>query len=261
MPELAQPWPSALDQTPVNARVTPRDDAMRTALAAFLDLVLDGVEPCVLTELVSESVAVDILCFPPTEVAPVWTFVTSGMSDLPMAVPGWSDYPPYAELMICLDWNWPIGADLFASEAAFWPIRLLRTLARYPHTTGAVLAPGQTFTQVELADDDESDSEAEPADSVSRPRPLSPGLPFTGVLLGVPLLLSDKEDPHIIPAEDDGRALQILTILPLHPAELDLARRRGVTALTDAFARMARARPDDEITEHFNPHRPDATDF
>jgi len=258
VPDPTSPWPAALDRTPVNARVAPRDAGLRAALAAALDHYLGGVEPCVLTELVSESVAVDILCFPPTEAVPVWTFATSGMSDLPMAVPRWSDYPRYAELMICLDWDWPVGPDLFAEEAAFWPVRLLRALARYPHATGAVLAPGQTFTLAELADGDEPTGDATDADT---PRLLSPELPFTGVLLGVPLLLGDQKEPCLIPMEDEGRALQLLTVLPLHPAELDLARKRGVTALTEAFGRLARAHPDDEATEHFNPNRPDATRF
>jgi hypothetical protein len=235
-PEPDPPKPSP------NGEPAQPDAILRAALITRLDACLDGTEPGILTELVSDTVAIDILCYPPTARSPVWTLVTSGMSDLPMVTPAGNGHPAYGELMICLDEQWPIGPDVMDREQDYWPLRLLRILARYPHLSRIALAPGQTIA---LSDP---------------PTPLGPDVPFTGILLGVPLLLGDDEGAHTIRAED-GRVLRLFTVLPLHPAELALARAKGVEALTDALSRMAAAGPAGEITERLDLGRPDATRF
>ena len=58
--------------------------------------------------------------------------VTSGMSERPMSVPDESECP-YAELAILLPRAWPLNEEAFRNEDHYWPIRLLKFLARFPH--------------------------------------------------------------------------------------------------------------------------------
>ena len=92
-------------------------------------------------EIVSDLVHLDIYMWRSTEDRPMYTFVTGGMSDLPMTVPqaavdeGTSDR---AELMVCLSASWPVPTDDHAispwnDEGAYFPIRSLKQLARLPH--------------------------------------------------------------------------------------------------------------------------------
>lgn len=39
---------------------------------------------------------------------------------------------PYAELMICLPPDWPVKSPM-SDRRAYWPVRLLKTIARLPH--------------------------------------------------------------------------------------------------------------------------------
>lgn len=54
------------------------------------------------------------------------------MSDLPMTVSDGAPASPYAELMICLPPDWPVKSPM-SDRRAYWPVRLLKTIARLPH--------------------------------------------------------------------------------------------------------------------------------
>lgn len=79
---------------------------------------------------------VDLAHVRSTPLRPYEVVVTSGMSALPMAVPETAPQLAYAELLALLPRDWPVDQAEWRDERAYWPIRLLRTLARYPHQTG-----------------------------------------------------------------------------------------------------------------------------
>ena len=70
--------------------------------------------------------------------------ITSGMSALPMNVPAGCPETPYAELLVVLPKGWPLSKDDFGREQAYWPLRLLKDVARYPFATGSWLGFGHT---------------------------------------------------------------------------------------------------------------------
>lgn len=188
----------------------------------------------VLHELVSEHVHVDVIPVPPSDTHAGWTFVTSGMSDLPMAPPEGAKACRYAELLIRLPANWPVP-DLGAGdmspwddEAAYWPIRVLKGLALYPHRHGAWVWDGHTIALT---------------DGVT---PIAPGVGFTSILLTYPASLPTGF--WNLPLSED-KQISFLTLIPLYPDETDYKRIHGMDALFDLM-------PEPELIEILDPHRP-----
>lgn len=87
----------------------------------------------VLHEIVSEMIHVDIYVVLPTPKRPFTTLITQGMSDLPMTTPQGQESRAYAELVICLLPDWPLDEVSLRDERFYWPIRLVKTIARFPH--------------------------------------------------------------------------------------------------------------------------------
>ena len=82
-------------------------------------------------EMVSPDIHCDIVIVPPTEDRPYYTLVTMGAGAYKMNVPNeWRSYVcDRAEYVIFLpnDWNLESG-----KEEDYWPIRMLKTIARLP---------------------------------------------------------------------------------------------------------------------------------
>jgi hypothetical protein len=97
-------------------------------------------------EIVSEHVHLDVCMWRPTPARPFHTFATLGMSDLPMTVPPEAvrtGAARYAELVVSVPADWPVpDGGPWADEAAFMPVRALKTLARLPHEYGTWLGFG-----------------------------------------------------------------------------------------------------------------------
>jgi hypothetical protein len=92
-----------------------------------------GDNTSVFHEIVSSLVHIDIIVVKPTQSIPFYTLVTSGMSDRPMRAPKESPLLTRAELMLSLPADWPVSEQAFKDERNYWPIRVLRILARLPH--------------------------------------------------------------------------------------------------------------------------------
>ena len=71
--------------------------------------------------------------------------ITTGMSDKPMHVPDGAEDFRYAELVVCLPPDWKLTKEDFANEANYWPIRLIKSLARLPHEYDTWLGPGHSI--------------------------------------------------------------------------------------------------------------------
>src|ERR1019366_7903681 len=76
---------------------------------------------------------VDIQVVLPTPERAFTTLITSGMSDRPMTTPKGQESRAYTELVLSLLQDWPLDEDSLRDERFYWPIRLLKTLARFPH--------------------------------------------------------------------------------------------------------------------------------
>ena len=85
-------------------------------------------------EIASPDIHVDICIVPPTEERDYYTLVTMGMGAHRMNVP--EELAEYklerAELAIALPADWKLDQESMKDEKWYWPIRLLKSLARLP---------------------------------------------------------------------------------------------------------------------------------
>lgn len=111
-----------------------------------------GDFPTVFHETLSKDFICDIACIPPTEERNYYTLVTMGMGAHIMNIPD-SLSPEEngrAELLICLPPDWKLGES---SDEWFWPIHLLKDLARLPVNTDSWLGWGHSVDhQAYIAD-------------------------------------------------------------------------------------------------------------
>ena len=102
-------------------------------------------------ELSSPDIHVDICVVPPSQERDYYTLVTMGMGAHRMNVP--EELAEYklerAELAIALPGNWKLKREDLKNERWYWPIRLLKTLARLPIASDTWLGFGHTMDHEE----------------------------------------------------------------------------------------------------------------
>src|SRR5258708_3310638 len=119
-------------QAPPEPDVAHADDER---LSAHLARCL-GQKETVFHELVSDPVHIDVHIVPPGDGHPYHVLMTSGMSALPMNVPATLDDRDawtHAELCMVLPAAWELDQAALDDERHYWPIRLLKSMARLPH--------------------------------------------------------------------------------------------------------------------------------
>ncbi|HEL7752223.1 TPA: suppressor of fused domain protein [Stenotrophomonas maltophilia] len=193
----------------------PQGEEHIEAIGAHIERHLGPVSG-VFHEIISDLVHIDVHVVPATEEFPYLRLVTSGMSDLPMTVPDEvdADVPRYMELMVTLPADWPISQDAFEDERNYWPVRLLKGLARLPHEYDTWLGFGHTIPN------------GHPSE------PYAPGVGFDGAIVLPPV--TPPEDFAEL-ALEDGKVISFMTIIPLYPEEMDLKLKKGAEALLDRF--------------------------
>jgi hypothetical protein len=187
-----------------------------------------GPVEAVFHELVSDAVHLDVHWVKAAPARPVHLLVTSGMSDRPMNVPAGVDAPRLVELVATLPERWAIGTDAFGDENWYWPVRQLKTLARFPHKYDTWLGEGHTVTN-----DDP-------------PQPLAPGTRLCGAIL-----LPPQHAPAAFRelALGDGRSIRFLGVVPVYDDEMTFKTRAGTEALLERFRKAG-------ITDAIEPARP-----
>lgn len=106
----------------------------------------------VLHEITSDLVHINVHIMKPTTEKPFYVAYTTGMSDLPMTLPEdiTQEYKHLerAELFIMLPESWNPGEDYSISNnipyEQYWPIHILKSMARFPHEYGVWLGWGHT---------------------------------------------------------------------------------------------------------------------
>jgi Suppressor of fused protein (SUFU) len=186
----------------------PRRASDHEAIRAHVEKHLGPVAN-VMQEVVGDTIRIDVLHVPPTDTRPVHTLVTTGMSDRPMAVPAGTKAPRYLELMMTLPGSWQLGEDVKNDARWAWPIRQLKTLARYPHAHKTWLGWGHTV----------------PNDQP--PQPLAPGTKLCGAII-VPSLLVPEEFFELSIA---AHSIAFFSAVPLYEEEMRLKQDRGANAL------------------------------
>jgi hypothetical protein len=178
----------------------------------------------VFREIISDITAIDIIVAGPTSKRNYYTLVTYGMSELPMTVPEGAEEYRYTELMICLPPTWKISNEDFEDERYYWPIRALKTLARFPHEFQTWLYMGHSLAN------------GNPA------KPYYADVKFTGMLLALPDV-EDKPAFFNLNLSSD-KVVHFFTLIPIYQEEMDYKLKHGMEAL---FAKLNKIGTDDVV--------------
>jgi hypothetical protein len=187
-----------------------------------------GPITCVFHEHVSELVHVDLHYVASTGDRPFEVLVTSGMAERPMTTPAGEDVAKYAEVLTILPAGWPLYGPALEDERNYWPLQMLKDLARYPHQHDTWLGAGHSLN-----------------DGEGRGKPFAPNTRLSSIILLVSRML--PEEFHILHGPG-GREIHFLLAVPLYWEELQLKLRDGTLALLDAFEAHG-------VTECIDPHR------
>ena len=100
----------------------------------------------VLHELISDRLHLDIIIVPPNDKVPFNTLITMGASEFEMKVPPeLKKNFSYAEYVMYLPANWKLDEASLRENKWYWPIRMLKTIAKIPRTFDSWLFYGHTI--------------------------------------------------------------------------------------------------------------------
>ena len=162
-------------------------------------------------ELSSPDIHVDICVVPPSQERDYYTLVTMGMGAHRMNVP--EELAEYklerAELAIALPGNWKLKHEDLKNERWYWPIRLLKTLARLPIASDTWLGFGHTM-------DNEED--------------FAKDTKLCAAILTGPQGTEDGSEVCILPS---GEEVNFYQVIPLYREELEYKMEHDADALLD----------------------------
>lgn len=188
-----------------------------------LEAVEEHIEKCfgsvetVLHELVSPDIHVDIYVVAPSEERNYYTLLTMGMGAHRMNVP--KELAEYklerAELAIALPADWKLNQESMQGERWYWPIRLLKALARLPIVNDTWLAWGHTMDNTK---------------------------PFAENTELCAFILTGAQSPVEgcqVCTLPDGDEVNFYQVLPLYRNELEYKLQHGADVLLDRMANIS----------------------
>ena len=185
----------------------------------------------VFQEIVSDDLHIDVYHVKSSLFRRYEVLVTSGMSAVPMAVPEGEGVPRFAEIVTVLPKGWPLTQDAFLDERHYWPIRLMKDVARLPYYSKTWVGFGHTFSN--------GSSEADI-------RPYADSTALCSVAILPPASLGESAWLLKRNGEDD---IAFWAAVPLHLAELKFKFENGMDALLDLFDQNG-------VTDRIDPERP-----
>ena len=199
------------------------EPALHAAVESHLEMHL-GPATAVWHELVSDLVHIDVFMWNPTAERNMYVFATAGMSDLAMTLEKGAGKrcgaTSRAELVLCLPPDWPVPSDATAApwlhEDAYFPIRWLKRLARFPHEHRTWIGAGHTVPN------------GDPPD------PLAPMTELCGWVFLPPMALPTAMRHLEVPGHD---RVDFFGIVALHPDEMEQKLRFGLGSLAEGFER------------------------
>lgn len=175
-----------------------------------------GRDSRVLHEIVSDLVHVDVHVMWPTPEQDFFVLYTTGMSDLPMtpdqSIPEEERRDlELAELFLLLPGSWPLSKEGMPPEEAYWPIRTMKFMARFPHQYRTWLGWGHTMP------------------NGPDYTPLDDSVGFGGVVF------SGGDGPLGRLETKDGRRLNLLHLIPAYKEEIEYKLKYGMGELMKLF--------------------------
>lgn len=175
-------------------------------------------EEFVYHELISDLVHIDVNIMRPTEERPYYVMYTTGMSDMPMTLPeeiADREDLKHAELFMFLPGEWNPGEtgqlDSDIPDSEYWPIRLIKYLARFPHEYHTWLGWGHTI-----------------------PNGAEYGPLCAETEMGGVVLVQTGGDMGSMQAED-GTEINFYMVVPVYREEIEYKLEFGMEALDKRF--------------------------
>ena len=169
-------------------------------------------------EVISDDLHIDVCHVKSSLFRRYEVLVTMGMSAKAMEVPVESEEPRFLELMILLPKGWPLTKEAFMDENNYWPIRLLKDLARFVHHQNTWFGFGHTVAN------------AEPEGELS---PYADNVGFCACALLPSLTLG--EPSLILQREPEKGDIGFFSVIPIYESELRFKFEHGIDALLDVF--------------------------
>ena len=125
----------------------------------------------------------------------------------------------FAELAICLPPHWAMSREAFQNEDNYWPIRLLKDLARLPHVHDSWLWLGHTVQNVPL-------------------EPYAPGTKLCAAMLAPPVWFDDDFGELNL---GDQKTIYFCGVVPIYLEEMDFKLKHSAQVLFEKLngARLA----------------------
>ena len=168
-------------------------------------------------EIVSTHVHIDIIQIdeiileePNSEYRSCRVFVTCGASEKPMNAPQNMEAFRHGEFAICLPKSWPISTEAFKNEAHWWPLRLLKIVARYPFEYNTFFSLGHTMDLGDMS---------------------KTGVGFSACVVTPAFCLG----PNSVKLQLNDRTVYFMSIVPLFPEELKFKLDYGMDELEKKF--------------------------
>ena len=171
----------------------------------------------VLHELDSPDIHVDICVVPPSERRNYYTLVTMGMGAHRMNVP--KELAEYklerAELAIALPPDWKLDKDSMQEQRWYWPVGLLKVLARLPISNDTWLGFGHTM---------------------DKQSPFAEDTKLTAAILTGPQGVEEGGEGCILPG---GEEINFYQVLPLYQEEMEYKLKHDADALLERLAAVS----------------------
>ncbi|MBR6149187.1 MAG: suppressor of fused domain protein [Lachnospiraceae bacterium] len=163
-------------------------------------------------EIISPDIHLDVCFIPPTNEEPFFKLVTMGAGAYEMDIPDkWKEYRlERAEYVIYVPKEWNLNSPEIAD---YWPIKVLKDVARLPILCDTWLSFGHT-TQ-----DDEEGS------------PYAPNTKFNSVVLD----FCENHQGEVKLETSSGKTINFYQIIPLYPEELEFKMNNDAETLIDLF--------------------------
>ena len=191
-------------------------------ISEHMEAAFPGRETRVYHEIASEFIHVDVYVMKAPTKQDFHVIYTTGMSAMPMTLPE-ELLPEYkdlerAELLLFLPAEWDIltgyETDKDVPESLWWPVHLMKYLARFPHEYGTWLGWGHTIP---------NSAEYAPYDETTK---------LCGTLLG-----SLQEEISVFHTED-GTQINMYVMMPLYREEMEYKLEAGTEALLEKLFKL-----------------------
>ncbi len=181
-------------------------------------------------EILSDKTHLDIYWVKPTKEHNFNTLITCGMSDLAMTVPEGLEALKYLELAICLPADWDFNIK---KEENYWPIRMLKDLARMPHDRKTFLTFEHSVVNIST-------------DNTESYLPYSENTKLCASLIYASRFVDNMEFYSL---KLKNKTINMFFVIPLYKEEVDFKVNNSTDALLELFDKKQ------IIAEIINPKR------